>query len=273
MSRGQVAALGQRGVWVPLWILNELGAGTPAVYFAQLLFLTRGDLDSIVVRADSEWQLDTGLTADQAYRARKKLEDVGWLTSEVHQRDGAPVSHLRVAWEKLDSRLREIAESDSAQSRKGRRESAESASLLAIENKTPCSPPEGDDLVLVNAPAGPDPFEAFWQHYPLKAGKKAAARAWTKAIKKETPEALIEHSRLYAEHLASTGKQQYTMHPSTFLNGERWKDERRPVEELEQEAAEARPVPDCDLCDSTGWIINDLNDAAVRCSCRAAVTA
>lgn len=229
MSRGQVAALGQRGVWVPLWILDELGAGTPAVFFAQLLFLTRGDLDAVVIRSDPEWTADTGLTSDQAFRARKKLEEVGWLACSIHQRDdGTPVPHIKVAWDQLDDRLREIAMSTSRDRGGPRRESAKSSSLPTdTENKTPCSPPKGDELVLLDAssiPTLPDPFDAFWKVYPLKAGKKAAQRAWSKAIKKETPEALIEHARAYA--ITRIGPaQQYIAHASTWLNGERWNDE------------------------------------------------
>lgn len=72
-----------------------------------------------------------------------------------------------------------------------------------------------------------DRFETFWNTGMVKAGKKAAKKAFSKAIaKKKDPEKFLYcligdiHSRLVCQQLGFD-----KLHPATYLNGERWKDE------------------------------------------------
>jgi helix-turn-helix protein len=66
-------------------------------------------------------------------------------------------------------------------------------------------------------------FAAFWLAYPRKAGKGAARTAWTKARRRGVaPEVLIEGARAYADD--PNREDQYTAHPATWLNQERWLD-------------------------------------------------
>lgn len=76
------------------------------------------------------------------------------------------------------------------------------------------APPTDDD---------PD-FAAFWGAYPRKVGKGQARKAWLKAVKTATPAAIIAGARRYAEQRQGQDPQ-YTAHPATWLNGERWADQ------------------------------------------------
>lgn len=84
------------GVWIPQTILTELGAGTAAVYAAQLAYRCHGDADAVVIRADHEWG-DAGLTRRQVQRARVLLVERGWMTTEVRLWNDKPIVHSRLS--------------------------------------------------------------------------------------------------------------------------------------------------------------------------------
>ena len=69
-----------------------------------------------------------------------------------------------------------------------------------------------------------DEFEAFWSVVPRKAGKGQAVKAWKAATKKVTPQTIIYAMGAYARQRQGQD-QQYTAHPASWLNGERWLDE------------------------------------------------
>lgn len=65
---------------------------------------------------------------------------------------------------------------------------------------------------------------SIYQAYPKKVGKKKAIESILKALKTNTPEFLLEKVNLYAA--ARKGQdQQYTLHPTTFFNGEHYHDD------------------------------------------------
>lgn len=68
-------------------------------------------------------------------------------------------------------------------------------------------------------------FDVFWRLYPRKVGKKNALRAWGKIDLREAT-AIFENVRIMSESENwRKNNGQYIPHPSTYLNGERWKDE------------------------------------------------
>ena len=84
-----------------------------------------------------------------------------------------------------------------------------------------------------DAPADPAParkpadyppaFETFWDDYPRKVGKKAACRAWTKAVKTITADEL--HARLLDRLPELNARDdRYRPHPATWLNEGRYDD-------------------------------------------------
>ncbi len=72
-------------------------------------------------------------------------------------------------------------------------------------------------------------FERFWSTYPRKSSKGTARRAWGKAISKIDVETIIAGAARYASD--PNREDQFTAHPATWLNGERWEDPMLPARE------------------------------------------
>jgi hypothetical protein len=70
-------------------------------------------------------------------------------------------------------------------------------------------------------------FDRFWQAYPVRTGKKAAERAFVKAVEGGTnPTRLIEAAIRFAKD--PNRVDQFTPYPATWLNQGRWEDEPLP---------------------------------------------
>lgn len=82
------------------------------------------------------------------------------------------------------------------------------------------------DLVAsVEVVAAPIDFDAFWDAYPRKVGKKAARKSWTKmsnAERRAAVEAIGQHVEAWWREGRSSATVPY---PATWLNGEHWDDE------------------------------------------------
>lgn len=73
-------------------------------------------------------------------------------------------------------------------------------------------------------------FAAFWSAYPRKDDKGHARKAWPKAITKADPTAIIAAAEAFAaDCLRDKTERRYIALPTTWLNGERWTDQRRPA--------------------------------------------
>lgn len=85
---------------------------------------------------------------------------------------------------------------------------------------------EGYEVVRADAPPlftdlGDD-FDTFWQAYPRKTAKPAALKAYKAARKRKAAHADIMAG--VARLVASRPDPQFTPHPATWLNGDRWND-------------------------------------------------
>jgi hypothetical protein len=70
-------------------------------------------------------------------------------------------------------------------------------------------------------------FEQFWAAYPRKVGRGQARRAFDTAAKKADPAVLVAAAVDFAQWCAAEETEpRYIAHPTTWLNGERWLDER-----------------------------------------------
>ena len=113
-----------------------------------------------------------------------------------------------------------------------------------------------------------DGFEQFWTIYPRKVGKGAALKAWKKARKTASSEQIIAACNLYAA-LRRTEDPQYTAHPATWLNQERWLDETMNPEQPEPDIIIPAWEP-CSKCNN-GWLyeFDDKGYEYARpCECR-----
>lgn len=84
-----------------------------------------------------------------------------------------------------------------------------------------------DQIVVIRAP---DPFDVFWEAYPLKKAKDAARVAFARAIKRisepDPLQIILRGVEYYKAEIARTGV--LVKHPSTWLNGGCWNDEPTP---------------------------------------------
>jgi hypothetical protein len=73
-----------------------------------------------------------------------------------------------------------------------------------------------------------DDWDEFWEKYPRKVGKDAAARAWASAIKRENSRLIVDGLDRLLPSLKARDPQ-YVPHPATWLNAGSWDDEADPA--------------------------------------------
>ena len=73
-------------------------------------------------------------------------------------------------------------------------------------------------------------FAEFWTAYPRKVGAKSSAeKTWARKKLDATADQILAHVRDRAAGDPGWADKQFIPHPTTFLNGERWNDEWKPV--------------------------------------------
>jgi hypothetical protein len=93
-------------------------------------------------------------------------------------------------------------------------------------NILPLQPGENAELLpKPNLLAG---FDEWWHEWGKKADKKAAKRAWVKIDPKHHQAIMMD---TIARQLSGYFQGEAVLHPSTYLNGERWEDELTPAKQ------------------------------------------
>lgn len=69
-------------------------------------------------------------------------------------------------------------------------------------------------------------FALFWATYPRKTGKRAARNAFAKAIQRALSDEILAGAERYRDD--PNREAQYTPHPTTWLNQDRWEDDPLP---------------------------------------------
>lgn len=77
----------------------------------------------------------------------------------------------------------------------------------------------------------PPPFEAFWDAYPRKVGKKAALAAFKQARKIASLQTICEGAARYRDD-PNLPAVKFRPHPATWLNEGRWDDEPQPEQNV-----------------------------------------
>ena len=75
-------------------------------------------------------------------------------------------------------------------------------------------------------PSEPTGFDDFWQTYPRRQGKAAAIKAYEKALRRADVEEILAAAHRYATD--PNREDQFTAHPTTWLNQDRWLDDALP---------------------------------------------
>ena len=128
--------------------------------------------------------------------------------------------------------------------------SEQDASPLPLPSspQTPQQPTPTPGDITPRARKGPDRkliaegFLAFWQAYPLKKGKDAAAKAFAKALTRiEEPDPLSVILAGIERCQREWDDPKYIPHPATWLNQGRWADEETPQPTNAPRARHERP--------------------------------
>jgi len=106
----------------------------------------------------------------------------------------------------------------------------------AVTGGTPngANPEPGKALRLLQGAS----FEAFWQAYPRKVGKKAARDAYDQAVQQADPEVILQAAKRYADD--PNREDQFTAHPKTWLNQGRWEDDPLPARSQQKAGGQRR---------------------------------
>ena len=146
------------------------------------------------------------------------LEDLGLIEREKRIKDGRYTStRYLLQFEMVNSCQRQNVPSDHRQNVPlDQRQNVPPNPVSINPVIKPCN-------LMVEGPS----FDDFWAVVPKKVAKPKAKKAWDKAIKQATPELIIAGMERYAKEKHGTDKQ-FTAHPATWLNDERWADDASP---------------------------------------------
>ncbi|HEY4356005.1 MAG TPA: DUF1376 domain-containing protein [Acidobacteriaceae bacterium] len=142
-----------------------------------------------------------------------------WLTHKRLQREREYLlsrskkqsARAKLRWEKEDDECRGIATPGNA-----------SSGYAPTPTPTPTPTPQKKELSSSKSLKGD--FDGFWDVCPKKVGKGAAFKAYAKARTKTDHQTLCDAVRRYAATRVGEDVQ-FTVHPATWLNAERWLDQ------------------------------------------------
>lgn len=189
--------------------------------------------------ADAEWSTFAGQkliaaeaeTTDRTVRTvLADFEEQGLISREQRRRDdGYRTSDRIVMNADAIEALPEAASAKNARSHRKLTTVSPEADDRSHRNQLPGNEPsvrtisEPSVTATTKTTTDSSSFDDFWKVYPLKVAKGQARKAWRAAIKKAEPSAIIAAADRYRR--SPYRKPEFTAHPSTWLNGERWDDE------------------------------------------------
>ena len=172
------------------------------------------------------------------WHADEQDGEKGWRFHEWHERQPSRAQKLEERAAKQEAGR--IGGLRSGQSRREAQAKQSASGLVEPPTRPdPTRPTDADASVSPRAAAEaepPDRFDEFWDTYDHKVGRKKAETAYRTALKKPgiTPDLLIASAAAYIDWQKRDGKHpEYTKHPTTWLHGEHWRDE-RPARQAEQ---------------------------------------
>lgn len=81
------------------------------------------------------------------------------------------------------------------------------------------------------------PFDEFWKAYPRKKDKGHARKAWDKAVKTTDPAVIVAAAVQFRQWCEQDSTEpEFIPYPATWINGERWTDERDPAKPTRMDA-------------------------------------
>lgn len=227
-----------RGVWVELWAIDLLdGDHAAALLLSQLLWWHQPGKDgrpkvtyerngsTWLLRPDDGWQ-DCRLSQKQVRRIRSVLVAKGLIEHKRFKLNGAPTSAWRPLFDAIQGAIRPNPELPLEGQFHG--SDPQGAVGSAPQGEVPIPSPPSRDLPREQQLPAIDYFAAFWKVYPRKSAPAKARAAWPKAVKAAgDPDRIVQGA--YRFKLDPNRVDEFTPHPATWLNGERWDDDPLPV--------------------------------------------
>lgn len=173
-----------------------------------------------------EWEEETTIKVDQQQSIRKRLVALGVLQEE---RRGVPGKMwFRVDFDRIAELLCADEEHPDNRDLTAENGSQSVADPMCGRSRTESitkTTPETSKKELTREQEGR--FAEFWAIYPRKEAKGTAERAWKAAIRKSPAAEILEAIAWRAARWKEDGTDRtYIPHPATWLNGERWRDQR-----------------------------------------------
>jgi hypothetical protein len=155
----------------------------------------------------------------------KELEDAGWIERVARTTEaGDPDSNGYLVWG-VRAGERGVRATQRGGVRAGQRGGYAPHSAPKESNRTKANANENPPTPQPPARRGHDlTFDAFWTAYPRKVGKPKARQAWDRALRRTQgdPLPIIEGARAYDAD--PNREDEYTAHPTTWLNRDGWND-------------------------------------------------
>jgi len=166
-----------------------------------------------------------GLSKERTYKAIATLQNTGYLERSQENIAGewGKVTY-RIATDKLGIWINanefELEEEDNRlpENRNTDMRHPETRQALSIGQEGSI----GQDKENVQNDVLPAPFENFWEQFGYKKNRKKALSAFNR-LTKANQKLCVEMIPAYLQFIAATGTPQ--MHPTTWINGERWNDD------------------------------------------------
>jgi hypothetical protein len=197
-------------------IIRKLGSATQAIVLQQLSYwLERStkefDGETWVYNSYENWAENLGLSAYQVQRAMLVLEKLGVVVS------CQPEAYNRIKWYRIDTEhefwILPSCENEPIHQAISLVQTDDTPRSTTYTNITHIQPKESLNL----------DFDKFWKAFPRKEGRKTAQMAYLKAVKSASDETILAGALEYAK---TPREMKYCLLPTSWLNQERWKDER-----------------------------------------------
>lgn len=204
-------------LWTDAWVadthhLTRLLRGT---YFDLLVLMWR--TPGCRVPNDEGW-----LCARLRINTSEYVNELKPLINDLCQCDGNWITQKRLTREHEYVRARSDAQAVRAKLRWQKEKDVSQRN--ATPGNAPTPTPTPTPLTVFPSKPPPGDFEGFWICCPRKVGKGAAKKAYARAVLKTSPDLLVVAMRRYAQSRVGE-PEQFTVHPTTWLNAERWTDE------------------------------------------------
>jgi len=195
----------------------KIRTGSPASKNVLLVLANYADENNECFPSVSRISKDTEISERSVHRALNHLVEGGFLSIKKRFKNGKQASskYRLTLWQ-----------SDKKQTAKPALQTAKSAITDCHSGRHNLS------LEPITKPI--DQFEEFWSLYPKKVAKKKAHQKYKLIIKNKeaTAKQMIEALKLYCDKVKGKDAE-FILHPTTWLNGERWLDDYGPREKTE----------------------------------------